>query len=120
MAATIENLTNPGAPPVEGDWIRITYPDGRTEKKQFHEPIAPAPVRRLMLTHEWLSRFTDDEIALIWDLAETNQRIRGWTKWLSYQMMIDLDAPRISGVITAGVTAGKLTQARADIILADP
>lgn len=32
----IENLTNPGNPPVEGDLIRITFDNGATAEKIFH------------------------------------------------------------------------------------
>lgn len=40
---TIENLTNPGQPPVNGDYIRITYPNGNIEEKHFYsEPVAEA------------------------------------------------------------------------------
>ena len=39
---TIENISNPGEDPVEGDWIRITYPSGGYTEKQFHEtPVIP-------------------------------------------------------------------------------
>lgn len=31
----IENLTNPGVPPVHGDLIRITYTNGMIEEKEF-------------------------------------------------------------------------------------
>lgn len=37
----IENITNPGAEPADGDWIRITYPSGGTTEKQFH--VHPEP-----------------------------------------------------------------------------
>ena len=33
---TIENLTNPGQPPVDGDYIRITYPNGSFEEKHYY------------------------------------------------------------------------------------
>jgi hypothetical protein len=40
---TIENLTNPGVDPVDGDLIRKTYPNGFTEKKEYHAPVDPGP-----------------------------------------------------------------------------
>jgi len=38
----IENITNPGADAVEGDWIRITRPNGTSTEKQFHEVPEPS------------------------------------------------------------------------------
>ena len=35
----ITNITNPGAEPIEGDWIRITKSNGSFTEKQFHAPI---------------------------------------------------------------------------------
>lgn len=40
---TIENLTNPGVEPVDGDMIRITHPNGSTEERQYWTYVAPAP-----------------------------------------------------------------------------
>lgn len=43
----IENLTNPGVDPVDGDLIRITYPNGSTEEKYYWTPyVNPAPGRK--------------------------------------------------------------------------
>ena len=30
------NITNPGVEPVNGDFIRITYPNGNIEEKYFY------------------------------------------------------------------------------------
>ena len=38
----ITNITNPGAEPTEGDWIRITRPNGTYTEKQFHEVPEPS------------------------------------------------------------------------------
>lgn len=35
----IENLTNPGVDPVEGDLIQIVHPSGATETKHYWEPV---------------------------------------------------------------------------------
>lgn len=40
---SIENLTNPGQPPVDGDLIRETYPNGAIVVRQFREVEPPAP-----------------------------------------------------------------------------
>ena len=37
----IENITNPGAEPADGDWIRVTHSNGGTTEKQFH--VHPEP-----------------------------------------------------------------------------
>ena len=37
----IENITNPGAEPSDGDWIRITRRNGTYTEKQFH--VHPEP-----------------------------------------------------------------------------
>lgn len=36
----IINITNPGATPIEGDWIEIHYDNGSIEGKHFHETVA--------------------------------------------------------------------------------
>lgn len=33
-----ENLTRPGLPPQNGDFIRIKYPNGNVEEKHYWEP----------------------------------------------------------------------------------
>lgn len=39
---TIENITNPGADPVEGDWVRITNSvNSSVIEKQFHVEVEP-------------------------------------------------------------------------------
>lgn len=35
----IINITNPGATPIEGDWIEIHYDNGSIEGKHFHETV---------------------------------------------------------------------------------
>jgi hypothetical protein len=39
----IENLTNPGADPVDGDRIKITHKSGTIEIKEYHAPVDPGP-----------------------------------------------------------------------------
>jgi hypothetical protein len=39
----IENLTNPGADPVDGDRIKITHGNGAVEIKEYHAPVDPDP-----------------------------------------------------------------------------
>jgi len=119
MPILIGNLTNPGADPVDGDKIRITYPSGAIEIKTYYAPVDPDPVMiRVIPTHEFLDRFTDDELSLIWRLAQTNDKIHGWTIWLGRQAIVNLDAARITTPLQMGVTAGKITQERMNAILA--
>ncbi|MCC0033751.1 MAG: hypothetical protein H6887_00635 [Hoeflea sp.] len=66
---SIENLTNPGAEPVEGDWIAITRPSGGVERKQYVAP-APAPTTykvinkaRYFLMVRGVSQMTNAEFA---------------------------------------------------------
>jgi hypothetical protein len=40
---SVENLTNPGEDPVDGDRIRVTYPNGATETKEYRAPVVSAP-----------------------------------------------------------------------------
>ena len=49
-----ENLTNPGQPPVDGDLIRTTYPNGAVEQKQYWAPVAPELPVLVVDPCEWL------------------------------------------------------------------
>lgn len=40
---TTHNLTNPGVDPVDGDYIRIVYPNGYIEEKHYTSPTDPVP-----------------------------------------------------------------------------
>lgn len=47
----IENLTNPGAEPVDGDMIQITHPSGAVERKPYWAPVpSPEPAMHLAIT----------------------------------------------------------------------
>ncbi len=66
----ITNLTNPGVDPVDGDLVRITYPNGATEKKQYWAPVdPPSPTRRDVI----LSRLS--EIDAITDRPRTRREL---------------------------------------------
>ena len=56
---TTENLTHPGADPVDGDLIRITYANGSTEEKQYVAPVpaVPAPVAQHTTKRSFQNRF---------------------------------------------------------------
>lgn len=61
---SIKNLTNPGAPLVDGDMMEITRSLGGSEIKQYHTPIVePAPTHRTdLLGWEFESLFTGAQI----------------------------------------------------------
>ena len=40
---TIENITNPGVDPIDGDWITIHHPSGAIERKTYYAPVEPEP-----------------------------------------------------------------------------
>lgn len=37
----IDNLTNPGVDPVDGDLVLVTHDNGATEQKTWYAPVAP-------------------------------------------------------------------------------
>lgn len=39
-----ENLTRPGEPPQDGDFIQITHPNGFIEKKHYWAPVVEPTV----------------------------------------------------------------------------
>ncbi len=39
----IQNITNPGVAPVDGDFIRITYENGNVEEKHYWAPVVTVP-----------------------------------------------------------------------------
>lgn len=92
----IINLTTPGQDPIDGDRIRIVYPNGASEEKQYWAPVAPpAPTRRDVIlarlleidaitdkprtrrelalaknaTKTWLQALDDEAVALRTELA---------------------------------------------------
>lgn len=114
----ITNLTHPGEPPIDGDLMRYQYDNGSVEEKTYYTPIPePDPVRWLN-ANTFMSRFTDEELGLLQELADTNATIRGWVWWLNRQTAIDRDDPRVVSRLSQAVSAGKLTQERMDAILA--
>jgi hypothetical protein len=40
---SVENLTNPGSEPQDGDRIKVTHTSGATEIKQYNTPRPPSP-----------------------------------------------------------------------------
>ena len=71
----------------------------------------------IISTKDFITRFTDGELGDIQTLAETNNVVRGWLKWISHQDEIDLEDSRIVLRVNQAETAGVLAVGRADEIL---
>lgn len=45
----IINITNPGQPPVDGDFVEYNYGDGRSVRKTYHTPVDPPEPNHLCI-----------------------------------------------------------------------
>lgn len=119
---TIENLTNPGQPPVDGDFIRIEYDNGSSEEKFFYTPAvtpdpAPTPVRTLTKL-QYMNRFTDDELAGIYTAAKSNVAVEIWLEKFKLASEVNLDDASTVAGLQAMEVVGLLAPGRSTEILA--
>ena len=122
----IENLTNPGVDPVDGDRIRITHAGGAVEVKEYHAPVDPGPAPTvykiltkleaytLLMVHggmtkaEIVAANNDPELAfewLLWAAAKTDD--------------INRNSPNTAAVLAALRDNGYITQGELDAIMAN-
>lgn len=126
MATTIENLTNPGQNPVDGDSIRITLPSGATITKLYWTPLPdePMPVVNRVTKLAFLELFTPSEFTDILTAAKTNVEVEMWVKKLDAVTpdpdgtSIDLADPRTILGVQQLESAGLIAVGRAAEILA--
>jgi hypothetical protein len=119
----IENLTNPGVGPVDGDRIKITHTSGAIEIKEYHAP-APAPSIYKILTKlqaidvlmteggmtpaELVTAREDPNLKfywMVWEFAGTDD--------------VNRDSPNTAAVLGALRDNGYITQAELDAIMAN-
>lgn len=122
MTNTIENISRPGEEPQDGDRIRITHPGGAVEVKTFWSPRPPTPRPVELTPVEFLRLFTQPERIAIRQAAmgdtETAIAIQDWLDMARSAVSIILSDPETVAAVQYLVTAGLLTQERADAILA--
>jgi hypothetical protein len=123
---SIENLTNPGVDPVDGDMIKITYSDNTSVEKIMHsvdQTIPEAPIR-IITVAAFLDRMdVNGKINLIYQAIDA-QRQADPPSYDLFKVMenlkrreyIDLDDPRIPFILDS---VGIYTTEEMDTILAD-
>ena len=77
---SIENLTNPGVDPVEGDIVKVTVKDA-TVTHQYHEPVVPDLEHQARLARDGALAATDATPADHSKLSEImayRQELRDW------------------------------------------
>lgn len=117
----IENLTNKGANPVDGDLVKITYSNGSTEQKYFISPsVAPeaTPFVAPWTRKEFLLKFEPTEYAAIKAATLVDHYVDYyWALFQAAENVLKTDAVTIAG-INALETAGLIGPGRAAEILA--
>lgn len=122
----IENLTNPGVDPVDGNLVRKIYPNGTTVVEEYHTPVDPGPaptvykiltklqaIERLMVDGgmtpaELVTAKADPNLAfywMIWEFAGTDD--------------VNRASPNTAAVLAALRDNSYITQAELDAIMAN-
>lgn len=116
----VDNLTNPGVAPVDGDQIRIVYANGATEQKQYWSPpapVAPPPVRILQKI-DYLKRMTQTERIAIRTAGAGNAVVNDYIELMSAATTINLDDPDTIAGLNDLEAAGILAVGRSAAIRA--
>lgn len=124
---TIENLTNPGVDPVDGDRIRITHASGAIEVKEYHAPVDPSPaptVYKILTKQEALDLIIEygqmGQAAELAFMRDPNLELF-WLKWDRAVPYADINrsSPKVPLFLGAVVATGHITQAQADAIMSN-
>lgn len=119
----VENLTNTGFPPVTGDLVRITHPNGDVEEVPFHDGIYPEPesIQDKRITRlAFSNRLTFSEEVAIETAAETDPEIRVVLRKLTNANYIDLALPQTEALMSVLIAKNLVTEARKTSVLTDP
>lgn len=91
---------------------------GTTGSGSALPPVPPAPLPPVISAIEFMNKFTYDEKLAITALGLTDPEVRLWYDQLIVSLSVSVSDPRVMAGVANLVTAGVLTQARADEILA--
>ena len=121
MATIVENLTNPGQPPAEGDTIRITYDHGTVVEMTYHEPVPYVP-SNLLSGDDFKARLTLQEKQWLGkksrEATTPGPQIKDFLDAMNLLGAIDVTDPDVVSGFQWLVDNGILTSDRRDEILA--
>lgn len=110
-----EEISSPKLIPIlEFDYSLLNKIYVNGEFIQNTEPV----IRTIVSKLEYMNRFSDSELELIYTAAKTNIQVEVWLEKFKLAQQIDLTDPRIRSGLLALESAGLIAQGRSDEILA--
>ncbi len=110
----IENLSNPGADPKNGDLIEYTYPSGTKERKTFFKivpDIEPEP-ERVLTRYEFMCLFTSAEMIGIMAASDSDPAVRLFLKQLDNVENVKFSDKNTMASLAYLVSKGLITEER--------
>ena len=123
---TIENITNPGAEPVEGDIIKEISGSGKSVTKEYHAPVEPEPVpttykvlTKLQAIGVLMSIGGMTPAEIVTAREDPNLKFE-WMVWgFAGTSDVTRESPNTAAVLAALVRESYITQAESDAIMAN-
>ena len=126
IKAMIENLTNPGVDPVDGDRIRITHAGGAVEVKEYHAPVDPGPaptVYKILTKLQAISVLMTEGGMTPAELVTAREDANLKFYWMVWEFAgtddVNRNSPNTAAVLAALRDNGYITQAELDAIMAN-
>lgn len=118
LAFELELPCGDDVPPVGAQWNgEVFAPEPVQPTPVQPTPVQPTPSRKLTKL-EYMNRFTDAELAVIYAAAKTVVQVEIWLEKFRLATDVDLEDPRTVAGVEAMEGAGLLAEGRAAEILA--
>ena len=122
----IENITNPGADPVEGDIIKEIFGLGKSVTKEYHAPVEPGPaptvykiLTKLQAIGVLMSIGGMTPAEMVTAREDANLKFE-WMVWeFAGTADVTRDSPNTAAVLAALVRESYITQAESDAIMSN-
>jgi hypothetical protein len=122
----IENLTNPGVAPVDGDRVKITHGSGAIEIKEYRTPVDPGPaptvykiLTKLQAIQVLMTEGGMTPAELVTAREDPNLKFY-WMVWeFAGTDDVNRDSPNTAAVLAALRDNGYITQGELDAIMAN-
>ena len=114
----LENITNPGETPVEGDLVKRILNGGTSITHVYHEPKPIPPAKPEPLTRkQFMDLLGFTKLVAFETAQETNPTLRVVGKYLDNSEYVDLEDASTATLLGVLVNEGILTQDEADKVL---